>query len=183
MRDFDLPELRHRIAMVPQQAVLFTGTIRENLCWGRPEAADAELEAAVRVSCADEFIPKLPDGYETWIGQGGVNLSGGQKQRLSIARALLCGSPVLVLDDSTSAIDMGTEARIRSRLREHAKDLTVFLIAQRIHSVMGADRILVLDDGRLVGSGTHQELLAGCAVYRDIYRSQMGLDQTGKEVV
>ncbi len=183
VRDFDLPELRHRIAMVPQQAVLFTGTIRENLCWGKPEATDAELEAAVRVSCADEFIPKLPDGYETWIGQGGVNLSGGQKQRLSIARALLCGSPVLVLDDSTSAIDMGTEARIRNRLREHAKDLTVFLIAQRIHSVMGADRILVLDDGRLVGSGTHQQLLADCAVYRDIYRSQMGLDQTGKEVV
>ncbi len=183
VREFELSDLRRRIAMVPQQAILFTGTIRENLCWGKPEATDEELEAAVRVACADEFIPKLPDGYETWIGQGGVNLSGGQKQRLSIARALLCDAPVLVLDDSTSAIDMGTEARIRSRLREHAKGLTVFLIAQRIHSVMGADRILVLDEGRLVGSGSHQELLADCPVYRDIYRSQMGLDQSGKEVV
>jgi ATP-binding cassette subfamily B protein len=183
VRAYGLSDLRSRIAMVPQQAILFTGTIRDNLLWGRPQATDEDLEAAVRVACADEFIPKLPDGYDTWIGQGGVNLSGGQKQRLCIARALLCGAPVLVMDDSTSAIDMGTESRIRSRLRLHAQNLTVLLIAQRIHSVMNADRILVLDEGKLVGSGTHKGLLAECPIYRDIYRSQMGLDRSGREVV
>lgn len=183
VRNYGLSELRSRIAMVPQQAILFTGTIRDNLRWGRPEASDEEMEAAAGVACADEFIPKLPDGYDTWIGQGGVNLSGGQKQRLCIARALLCNASVLVMDDSTSAIDMGTESRIRSRLRQHAQDLTVLLIAQRIHSVMNADRILVLDEGKLVGSGTHRELLVDCPIYRDIYRSQMGLDRSGKEVV
>lgn len=183
VRDYGLSDLRSRIAMVPQQAILFTGTIRDNLLWGRPLATDEELEAAVRVACADEFIPKLPGGYDTWIGQGGVNLSGGQKQRLCIARALLFGAPVLVMDDSTSAIDMGTESRIRSRLRLHAQNLTVLLIAQRIHSVMNADRILVLDEGKLVGSGTHRDLLADCPIYRDIYRSQMGLDRSGREVV
>jgi len=183
VRAYGLPELRSRIAMVPQQAILFTGTIRDNLRWGRPEATEEELEAAARLACADEFIPKLPDGYDTWIGQGGVNLSGGQKQRLCIARALLCNAPILVMDDSTSAIDMGTESRIRSRLRQHAQGMTVLLIAQRIHSVMNADRILVLDEGKLVGSGSHGALLEDCPIYRDIYRSQMGLDRSGKEVV
>ncbi len=183
VRAYGLSELRSRIAMVPQQAILFTGTIRDNLRWGRPNATEEELEAAVRLACADEFIPKLPDGYDTWIGQGGVNLSGGQKQRLCIARALLCSAPVLVMDDSTSAIDMGTESRIRSRLRQHAQNMTVLLIAQRIHSVMNADRILVLDEGKLVGSGSHAALLEDCPIYRDIYRSQMGLDRSGKEVV
>ena len=183
VRAYGLSELRSRIAMVPQQAILFTGTIRDNLRWGRPEATDEELEAAAGLACADEFIPKLPNGYDTWIGQGGVNLSGGQKQRLCIARALLCNAPVLVMDDSTSAIDMGTESRIRSRLRQHAHGLTVLLIAQRIHSVMNADRILVLDEGKLVGSGSHAALLEDCPIYRDIYRSQMGLDRSGQEVV
>lgn len=183
VRAFALKDLRSRIALVPQQAVLFTGTIRDNLHWGNEAATEDELQAAVRVACADEFIPRLQDGYNTWIGQGGVNLSGGQKQRLGIARALLCNAPVLVMDDSTSAIDMKTEAVIRRRLREHAAHLTVLLVAQRIHSVMDADRILVLDEGRLVGSGTHRELLESCPVYRDIYRSQMGLDASGKEVV
>ena len=183
VREFALKDLRSRIALVPQQAILFTGTIRDNLHWGRETATEEELREAAWVACADEFIPRLQDGYNTWIGQGGVNLSGGQKQRLGIARALLCDAPVLILDDSTSAIDMKTEAQIRRRLREHAGHLTVLLVAQRIHSVMDADRILVLDEGRLVGSGTHRELLANCPVYRDIYRSQMGLDASGKEVV
>lgn len=183
VRQYALKDLRGRIAMVPQQAVLFSGTIRENLRWGKPGASDAELDAAARVACADEFIPRLEHGYDTWIGQGGVNLSGGQKQRLSIARALVSGSPVLVLDDSTSAIDMKTEALIRKRLRAHAQSLTVLLVAQRIHSVMDADLILVLEEGRLVGKGTHRELLRSCPIYKDIYRSQMGLDRTGREVV
>ena len=183
VRAYALPDLRRRIAMVPQQAVLFTGTIRDNLRWGDPEASDEAIMAAAHVACADEFIPRLQDGYDTWIGQGGVNLSGGQKQRLGIARALLCKAPVLVLDDSTSAIDMRTDAIIRQRLRAYARQLTVLLVAQRIHSVMDADRILVLDGGRLAGAGTHTELLETCGVYRDIYRSQMGLDRSGREVV
>ncbi len=183
VRDFALQDLRSRIAMVPQQAVLFSGTIRDNLRWGREDATEEELEKVVRTACADEFIPRLGNGYETWIGQGGVNLSGGQKQRLGIARALLCQAPVLVLDDSTSAIDMHTEALIRSRIREYAGHLTVLLVAQRIHSVMDADRVLVMEEGCIVGNGTHRELLQSCEVYRDIYRSQMGLDPSGKEVV
>jgi len=183
VRQFPLQELRNRIAMVPQQAVLFTGTIEDNLRWGNPAATKEELISAVETACADEFISQMPDGYATWIGQGGVNLSGGQKQRLSIARALLGKAPILVMDDSTSAIDMGTESRIRKRLKEFSQNQTTFIIAQRIHSVMSADRILVLDEGSLVGIGTHKELLVDCPVYRDIYRSQMGLDISGKEVV
>lgn len=183
VRQFALKDLRSRIAMVPQQAVLFSGTISDNLRWGNPLASEADLAAATHVACADEFIPRLEHGYDTWIGQGGVNLSGGQKQRLSIARALLCDASVLVMDDSTSAIDMKTEALIRKRLREHARSLTVLLVAQRIHSVMDADQILVLDEGQLVGVGTHKVLLETCDVYRDIYRSQMGLDRAGREVV
>jgi ATP-binding cassette subfamily B protein len=183
VRQFALKDLRGRVAMVPQQAVLFSGTIRDNLRWGNPQADETALQAATHAACADEFIPRLEHGYDTWIGQGGVNLSGGQKQRLSIARALLCDAPVLVMDDSTSAIDMKTEALIRKRLRAYARDLTVLIVAQRIHSVMDADQILVLDEGRLVGLGTHKDLLETCDVYRDIYRSQMGLDRTGREVV
>ncbi len=183
VRDYALKDLRGRIASVPQQAVLFTGTIEENLRWGNREASEEDLLEATQIACADDFISQMPYAYETWIGQGGVNLSGGQKQRLSIARALLCKSPVLIMDDSTSAIDMTTEAKIRSRLKEHARDLTTFIIAQRIHSVMGADKILVLDEGQLVGQGTHKELLEDCPIYRDIYRSQMGLDLSGREVV
>lgn len=180
---FDRKELRQRIALVPQQSVLFTGSILENLRWGKPDATDEEIQRACEIACADEFIPRLANGYDTWIGQGGVNLSGGQKQRLCIARALVRGCPVLILDDSTSAIDMSTEARIRHRLREHTANLTVLIIAQRIHSVMTADRILVMDGGRIIGSGKHADLLKDCQVYQDIYRSQMGLDTSGREVV
>lgn len=180
---YDRKELRQRIALVPQQSVLFTGSIIDNLRWGKPEATLEEIQKACEIACADEFINRLPDGLNTYVGQGGVNLSGGQKQRLCIARALVRGCPVLIMDDSTSAIDMSTEARIRHRLREHTTDLTVLMIAQRIHSVMSADRILVLEDGRIVGSGKHNDLLQECQVYRDIYRSQMGLDTAGREVV
>jgi ATP-binding cassette subfamily B protein len=180
---FDRKELRQRIALVPQQSVLFTGSILDNLRWGKPDATREEVEKACAIACADEFIPRLSNGYDTWIGQGGVNLSGGQKQRLCIARALIRGCPILILDDSTSAIDMSTEARIRHRLREHTANLTVLIIAQRIHSVMNADRILVMDGGRIIGSGKHEDLLKNCQVYQDIYRSQMGLDPTGREVV
>lgn len=180
---FDRKELRQKIALVPQQSVLFTGSILDNLRWGKPDATLEEIEKACTIACADEFIPRLANGYDTWIGQGGVNLSGGQKQRLCIARALVRGCPVLILDDSTSAIDMSTEARIRHRLREHTANLTVLIIAQRIHSVMTADRILVMDGGRIIGSGKHTDLLKDCQVYQDIYRSQMGLDTSGREVI
>lgn len=180
---YDRNELRQRIALVPQQSVLFTGSIIDNLRWGKPEATLEEIQKACEIACADEFISRLPDGLNTYVGQGGVNLSGGQKQRLCIARALVRGCPILIMDDSTSAIDMSTEARIRHRLHEHTTNLTVLMIAQRIHSVMSADRILVLEDGRIVGSGKHDDLLKECQVYRDIYRSQMGLDPAGREVV
>lgn len=180
---FDRNELRQRIALVPQQSVLFTGSILDNMRWGKPDATREEIEKACEIACADEFIPRLSDGYDTWIGQGGVNLSGGQKQRLCIARALVRSCPVLIMDDSTSAIDMSTEARIRHRLREHTSNLTVIIIAQRIHSVMAADRILVMDGGWIIGSGKHEALLKDCQVYQDIYRSQMGLDPSGREVV
>ena len=183
VRLFDRKELRQRIALVPQQSVLFTGTILDNLRWGNPGATDEEIEKACQIACADEFITRLPDGYNTLIGQNGVNLSGGQKQRLCIARALVRGCPILIMDDSTSAIDMSTEARIRHRLREHTAEITVIIIAQRIHSVMNADRILVMDEGRIISSGKHAELLRDCQIYQDIYRSQMGLDTSGREVV
>jgi ATP-binding cassette, subfamily B, multidrug efflux pump len=183
VREFSQAELRARIAIVPQQAVLFSGTVRGNLCWGKPAATDAELEQAVRIAQAWEFISRMPDGWGTWIGQGGVNLSGGQKQRMCIARALVRQPKVLIMDDSTSAVDMATERLIRQGLQEHCRDMTVIVIAQRIHSVMEADTILVMESGAIASQGTHRELLASSPVYRDIFRSQMGLDAQGREVV
>jgi ATP-binding cassette, subfamily B, multidrug efflux pump len=183
VKEFAQAELRSRIAIVPQQAVLFTGTVRDNLRWGRPDAPDEDLERAAKIAQAWEFISKMPEGMDTWIGQGGVNLSGGQKQRMCIARALVRGPSVLILDDSTSAVDMATEQRIRQALREHCGGMTVVLIAQRIHSVMEADTILVMDAGRIAAQGVHKELLESSPIYRDIFRSQMGLDLSGKEVV
>jgi len=183
VKAFTQEELRSRIAIVPQTAVLFSGTVRENLKWGRPDASDAELEQAARIAQAWEFISKMSDGMDTWIGQGGVNLSGGQKQRMCIARALVRKPEVLILDDSTSAVDMATEQRIREGLRQYCKEMTVILIAQRIHSVMDADEILVMDAGRVAQQGRHHELLESSPVYRDIFRSQMGLDVSGKEAV
>jgi ATP-binding cassette, subfamily B, multidrug efflux pump len=183
VRDFTEECLRQRIAIVPQQAVLFSGTLQENLRWGRPEATDEEIEQAAKIAQAHAFILDKPDGFNTRIGQGGVNLSGGQKQRMCIARALVRKPQVLILDDSTSAVDMATEQRIREGLKQYCAGMTVILIAQRIHSVMEADTILVMDAGRVVQQGTHKELMQTCAVYRDIFRSQMGMDVQGREVV
>lgn len=158
--------------MVLQKNTLFSGTIRDNLRWGAPEAGDDELMAACRAACADEFLEKMPDGLDTDLGQGGVNVSGGQKQRLCIARAILKKPRVLILDDSTSAVDTATDAKIRSAFRTALPETTKLIITQRISAVAEADLILVLDDGALVSVGTHEELLASSEIYRDIYRKQ-----------
>lgn len=172
--------LRGAVASVPQKALLFTGTIGENLRWGRDDATDEELAEAARISCAEEFISASPDGYETRLGQGGVNLSGGQKQRLSIARALVRRPKILILDDCTSALDAKTESDVLRGLRSVEGGMTVLLISQRIATVMRADRILCIDNGTVCGLGTHAELMRGCAVYREIYDSQIGGGHDGE---
>ena len=172
VKEYTMEALRDGCAMVLQKNTLFSGTIRENLRWGRAEATDAEIEEACRMACADEFIEKMPDGYDTYIEQGGTNVSGGQKQRLCIARALLRRPKVLILDDSTSAVDTATDARIRAALKTALPDATKLIIAQRITSVMDADRIIVLDDGHVVGLGTHEQLMKNCDIYREVYESQ-----------
>ena len=158
--------------MVLQKNVLFSGTIRENLLWGNKQATQQELEEACRRSDAHSFITGFPQGYETVLGQGGVNLSGGQKQRLCIARALLTKPRILILDDSTSAVDTATDARIRQALKESLPQTTKIIIAQRITSIQDADQILVLDDGKIAATGTHSELLEACGIYREVYESQ-----------
>ncbi|MBP7402256.1 MAG: ABC transporter ATP-binding protein [Clostridia bacterium] len=173
VREYGLRSLRDSIGIVLQNNVLFSGTIRDNLQWGDAGASDEEIAAAAETAQAHEFITGFPDGYDTVLGQGGINLSGGQKQRLCIARALLRRPRILILDDSTSAVDSDTERGIRQAFRERLQDTTVLLIAQRISSVSWADRILVLDNGRLVGNGTHAELLASCQVYREICSTQI----------
>jgi ATP-binding cassette subfamily B multidrug efflux pump len=173
VREMDLSRLRSRVGFVLQQAMLFSGTIRDNIAFGKPEATMESIEAAARAAQAHEFIIKLPDGYDTMLGQRGVNLSGGQKQRISIARALLIEPAILILDDSTSAVDLGTESEIQKALKERAKRTTCLMIAQRITSVRKADRILVIEEGRIVASGTHAELMRTNGVYREIYQSQL----------
>ena len=173
VKEYDLTVLRDSVAMVLQKNVLFSGSVAENLRWGKEDATQEELEFACKQACADEFIEQLPGKYEYDLGQGGVNVSGGQKQRLCIARALLKSPKVLILDDSTSAVDTKTDSRIRAALREHAPDVTKIIIAQRINSVQDADRILVLDAGRVSGFGTHEELLKTNEIYRGIYESQV----------
>ena len=172
VKDYTMEALRDGCAMVLQKNTLFSGTIRENLRWGRADASDAEIEEACRMACADEFIQRMPDGYDTYIEQGGTNVSGGQKQRLCIARAILRRPKVLILDDSTSAVDTATDAKIRSALKTVLPGSTKLIIAQRITSVMDADMILVLDDGRVVGQGTHAQLMESCGIYREVYESQ-----------
>ena len=172
VKEYTMEALRDGCAMVLQKNTLFSGTIRENLRWGRAEATDQEIEEACRMACADEFIEKMPDGYDTYIEQGGTNVSGGQKQRLCIARALLRRPKVLILDDSTSAVDTATDAKIRAALKTALPDATKLIIAQRITSVMDADRIIVLDDGHVVGLGTHEQLMKNCDIYREVYESQ-----------
>ncbi len=172
VRDYALKTLRGGIGMVPQKNVLFSGTIRDNLLWGDKNATEEQICQAARDAQAEEFILSFPDGYDTVIDQGGVNVSGGQKQRLCIARAMIKKPPILILDDSTSAVDSDTESRIRQSFREHLKDTTVFIIAQRVSSVRDADKILVMDAGRLAGIGTHDELMETNEIYREIVESQ-----------
>lgn len=172
VRDYDIEALRDQVAMVLQKNVLFSGTIKENLRWGDENASDEELERVCRLAQADEFIQQMPDKYDTHIEQGGSNVSGGQKQRLCIARAILRKPKVLILDDSTSAVDTATDAKIRAALKEALPGSTKLIIAQRISSVMDADVILVLDDGKISGMGTHEQLMASNQIYREVYQSQ-----------
>lgn len=172
VRDYSLHHLREGVGMVLQKNVLFSGTIEENLRWGDESASMEDLRAIAEAAQADSFVSSFPDGYDTDMGQGGVNVSGGQKQRLCIARALLKRPKILILDDSTSAVDTATEAKIRECFRTTLKDTTKFIIAQRIGSVEEADEIIVLDEGRIIGKGTHEELLSSCVAYQEIYYSQ-----------
>ncbi len=172
VREYDLTALRDAVAMVLQKNLLFSGTIKENLRWGNPNATEEEMKEACRLSAADEFIDSFPDGYDTKIEQGGTNVSGGQKQRLSIARALLKKPKILILDDSTSAVDTRTDAKIRRGLSTYLADTTKIIIAQRVSSVMDADLIAVMDNGRIAALGKHGELLSSCPIYREIYEQQ-----------
>ena len=185
VRSYDLDTLRNQVAVVLQKNVLFSGTIYENLRWGDKNATEEECRRACQLACADEFIEKMPDGYHTYIEQGGSNVSGGQKQRLCIARALLKKPKILILDDSTSAVDTATDAKIRKALLEEIPDTTKIIIAQRISSVQDADRIIVMEEGTVNGFGTHEELLKNNVIYRDVYESQTSgngdFDQNGGE--
>ena len=172
VRDYNLDVLRHEVSMVLQKNVLFSGTILDNLRWGSENASEEECIRVAKLACADEFIERFPDKYNTWIEQGGSNVSGGQKQRLTIARALLRKPKVLILDDSTSAVDTATDAKIRKAFREEIPGTTKIIIAQRISSVQDADRILVLDNGQINGLGTHEELLKNNSIYQEVYNSQ-----------
>ncbi|MBR1914752.1 MAG: ABC transporter ATP-binding protein [Lachnospiraceae bacterium] len=174
VRKYDIVTLRDQVSMVLQQNNLFSGSILENLRWGNEDATEEECREACRMAQAAEFIERMPDGYDTHIERGGVNVSGGQKQRLCIARALVKKPRVIIFDDSTSAVDTATDAKIRKAINEEIPDTTVFIIAQRISSVQQADRIIVMDDGRISAIGTHEELLKTSEIYRDVYESQTG---------
>lgn len=180
--DYDTTALRQRIGVVPQKAVLFSGTIAENMRWGKRDATEEEIYAALDIAQAKEFVDKMPDGLNTHIAQGGKNLSGGQKQRLTIARALVSKPDILILDDSASALDFATDAALRKAIAQNTSGMTTFIISQRANSIMQADKIVVLDDGRQVGLGTHKELLESCDVYREICYSQLSKEEaTGNE--
>ena len=172
VRTYDLETLRNTVAMVLQKNVLFSGTILNNLKWGNKDATDEECKEACRLACADEFINRFPDGYNTYIEQGGANVSGGQKQRLCIARALLKNPKILIMDDSTSAVDTATDANIRKAMATHIPGTTKIIIAQRVSSIEAADHIIVMEDGKINGYGTHEELLQNNEIYKDVYESQ-----------
>jgi len=172
VRDYDLGALRDSVSMVLQKNLLFAGTIKDNLRWGKEDATDEEIIAACRLSCAHDFIMSFPDGYDTMIEQGGTNVSGGQKQRLCIARALIAQPKILILDDSTSAVDMKTDALIRAGFAEYIPSTTKLIIAQRVSSVMHADMIVVMDGGKIIDVGTHDELLVSSEIYREVYEQQ-----------
>ena len=179
VRKYDMEALRNQVSVVLQKNTLFSGTIFDNLRWGNPEATDEECIEACRAACADEFIDRMPMGYETRIERGGANVSGGQKQRLSIARALARKPEILVFDDSFSALDYRTDAQLRAGLARELKDTTCLIVAQRIGTIRNADRIIVLDEGKMVGMGTHQELMQSCPVYQEIARSQLSQEELG----
>ena len=174
VRNIEPKKIREKIAVVPQKTVLFTGSVIDNIRWGKEDATMEEVERVARIAQAHDFISGFSEGYQTQVGQGGVNFSGGQKQRISIARALVKNPEILILDDSTSAVDVETETKIKAALKKYAKDLTCIIIAQRITSVIDATKIVVLDDGEIVGMGTHEELLKDCQVYQEIVKSQVG---------
>jgi len=177
VRDYDIETLRNEVAMVLQKNVLFSGTIKDNLRWGNENATDEEIKEACRLACASDFVESFPDGYDTFLEQGGTNVSGGQKQRLCIARALLKRPKILILDDSTSAVDTKTDAMIRMAMKEYIPETTKLIIAQRVSSVMEADKIVILDDGRVSAVGTHDELLKTSEIYREVYESQTKGDE------
>ena len=174
VRNYDMTVLRDSVAMVLQKNQLFSGTIKENLRWGNENATDEELAEACRLAQADDFIRSFPDGYDTYIEQGGTNVSGGQKQRLCIARALLKKPKILIRDDSTSAADTKTDALIRGGFRRYIPETTKLIIAQRVASVQDADMIIIMDNGRIIASGTHEELMKSAPIYREIYEEQTG---------
>jgi len=176
VKDMPLEAIRNKIGLVPQKAVLFRGTVAENMRFGNENATDDEIKSAIRVAQAEEFVEKMPDGYDGEIVQGGVNLSGGQKQRLTIARAIVKNPDILILDDSSSALDYMTDTKLRRALKEENADRSVIIVSQRVNSVCDADKIIVLDDGNMAGIGTHSELLQSCELYREICISQKAID-------
>jgi ATP-binding cassette subfamily B multidrug efflux pump len=179
VRDVDETALHTAVVTVLQETILFSGTLRENIRYGRPDAEDDEVEAAAKTAQVDRFVDDLPERYDSIVGQRGVNLSGGQKQRIAIARALVARPKILILDDATSAVDLETEERIHAGLAEALPGCTRFIVAQRVATVLGADIIVVLDDGRIAAQGTHRELLSSSPIYREIYESQMGVELAG----
>lgn len=180
VREYKLHELREKIGIVPQKAVLFTGTVAENIRWGKKNASDEEIRTAAGIAKADEFISKLPDGYNTMISRGGQNLSGGQKQRLTIARAIVSNPEILILDDSSSALDFATDAALRQNIKKYCRNTTVIIVSQRISTIKYADRIIVFEDGRVAGFGKHDELMESCGVYREICLSQLSGEEAGR---
>ncbi|ASA22179.1 ABC transporter ATP-binding protein [Paenibacillus donghaensis] len=181
VKDYKLRQLREQIGMVPQKAMLFTGTIADNIRWGKEGAAAEEIAAALRIAQAEEFVSKLPDGLNTQVSRGGLNLSGGQKQRLTIARAVVGQPPILILDDSSSALDFATDAALRRSLKESSSEITLLVVSQRVSTVRQADRIIVFEEGRIAGTGTHEQLMDSCAEYREICLSQLSSREAANE--